>query len=88
GMHRLQALVGEARVAADIGMILVTSERVELVQRVSEAHTSIVAALATHDADAAVRAVRAHYKSRSEYWLDAWDRGTRDEVKVEPLGRT
>lgn len=88
GMHRLHALVGEARVAADIGMVLVTSERVELAQRVSEVHKSIVAALATHDADAAASAVRAHYRSRSEYWLEAWDRGTRDEVKVEPLRGT
>ena len=88
GMHRLQVLVNEARVAADIGMILVTSERVELVQRAWEVHVDIVTALTSHDPDAAVSAVRGHYKSRSEYWLGAWDEGTRDQVKVEPVRGT
>lgn len=88
GIRRLQVLISEARVAADIGMILVTSERVELVQRAWEVHASMLAALASHDPDGSIRAVRAHYKSRSEYWLGAWDAGTRDEVKVEPVRGT
>lgn len=84
GMRRLQALVTEAKVAAEIGMVLVTKERLDVVGGIHEAHAAIVAALAAHDAEASARAIGAHYDMIREYWLDAWDAGTRDDVMVEP----
>lgn len=88
GMRRLQALVTEARVAADIGMVLVTRERLAAVEGIHEAHAAILEALAAHDPEAAARIVGAHYEAIRGYWLDAWDEGTQDEVKVEPVRGT
>lgn len=88
GIQRLQALVTEARVAADIGMVLVTRERLGAVEGIHDAHAAILEALAVHDPEAAAGAVAAHYEMIREYWLDAWDQGTRDEVKAEPVRGT
>ncbi len=88
GMQRLRALVTEARVAAQIGMILVTRERLDAVEGILELHAAIVEGLAAHDPEGAAAAVRAHYDVTREYWLDAWDQGTRDEVKVETARST
>ncbi len=88
GMHRLQRLVAEARVAADIGMVLVTKEQVEGVEAIPDAHATILKALAAHDAQAVAGILRAHYAERREYWLGAWDEGTSDEVKAEPARGT
>lgn len=83
GMHRLQRMVGEARVAAHIGMVLVSQEQALDVETVPDAHVAIVEALAAHDSQAAATILRIHYDARRRYWLDAWDEGTRDEVKAE-----
>ena len=83
GMHRLQRLVAEARVAADIGIALVTKEQLEDVQTAPDAHATILEALAARDSQAVAGILRTHYEVRCEYWLAAWDQGTRDEVKVE-----
>lgn len=88
GMRRLQALVAEARVAADIGMVLVTRERLAVVEGIHRSHAAIVEALNARDPEAAAGIVAAHYESIREYWLAAWDEGTRDEVKAEPVRGT
>jgi DNA-binding GntR family transcriptional regulator len=88
GMHRLQRLVAEARVAADIGMVLVTKEQVEDGETVPDAHATILETLVAHDAQAVTKVLRTHYDTRRKYWLDAWDEGTRDEVKVERVRGT
>ena len=88
GIRRLPALVTEARVAADIGMALVTKERLDVVEGIYQSHAAIVEALTAHDPAAAAGAVRAHYEMIREYWLRAWDEGTRDEVQVHQVRGT
>jgi len=88
GIQRLPALVTEAKVAADIGMALVTRERLAVVEGIYQSHATIVQALTAHHPAAAAEAVRAHYEMIREYWLDAWDEGTRDEVQVERVRGT
>lgn len=88
GMRRLQALVAESKVAADIGMVLVTPERLSAVEGIHRSHAAIVEALTARDPQAAATTVAAHYEMIREYWLDAWDEGTRDEIKVEPVRGT
>jgi DNA-binding GntR family transcriptional regulator len=85
GMRRLQRLVAQARVAADIGMVLVTTEEVSGRPEIDKAHQVILEALAAHDPKAASDAVRRHYEVRRAYWLDSWDQGTRDEIKIDRL---
>lgn len=87
GMRRLQALVREARVAADICTVLLTTDRFELAERAWESHANILDALAAHDPDAAGRAVRAHYHDRGEIWLQRWDALTGAAAKPERVPR-